>query len=39
MSERAKRSAGMPQTQDKAKAVGDHPPLQILSLYHRDMPL
>ena len=29
----------MPQTQDNAKvgAVGDHPPLQILSLYHRDM--
>ena len=27
----------MPQTQDKAKAVGTHPPLQILSLYHRDM--
>ncbi|MCT6919669.1 MAG: glutamine amidotransferase, partial [Bifidobacteriales bacterium] len=27
----------MPQPQDKTKAVGDHPPLQILSLYHRDM--
>lgn len=27
----------MPQSQDKAKAAGTHPPLQILSLYHRDM--
>ncbi|QYN61097.1 glutamine amidotransferase [Bifidobacterium asteroides] len=27
----------MPQTQDKAEAAGNRPPLRILSLYHRDM--